>query len=144
MPRVAASRELLAPREDVWRFVAEPHHLSDWWPGVHGVEPDRRGLAPGARWRLTSGPQTGGLLGAFTRRPEAAGMLIVVEVRTNELVRLLFVDDRIEAELQFTPAPDSHTRATLAIEGPWLRVNRSLPRRALNRLHDLCQTAAEI
>jgi uncharacterized protein YndB with AHSA1/START domain len=144
MPRVAASRELLAPREDVWRFLAEPHHLSDWWPGVHGVEPDRRGLAPGARWRLTAGPQSGGPLGAFLRKPDAAGMLVVVEVRATEFVRLLFVDDRIEAELQLTPAPDSRTRVTLAIEGPWLRVNRALPRRALNRLHDLCQTAADL
>jgi uncharacterized protein YndB with AHSA1/START domain len=144
MPRVAATRELLAPREEVWRFLVEPHHLSDWWPGVRGVRPDRRGLAPGARWQLTAGPQTGGLMGAFLRSPEAAGTLVVLDVRANELLRLLFVDDRIEAELQLEPAPDSRTRAILAIEGPWLRVNRSLPRRALNRLHDLCQTAADL
>jgi uncharacterized protein YndB with AHSA1/START domain len=142
MPRAVATRELLAPREDVWRFLAEPNHLSDWWPGVRGVQPDRRGLAPGARWQLTAGPQSGGLVGAFLRSPDAAGTLVVVEVRTKELLRLLFVDDRIEAELQLAPARDGHTRATLAIEGPWLRVSRSLPRRALNRLHALCQTAA--
>jgi hypothetical protein len=82
-------------------------------------------------------------MGSFVRRPDAAGMLVVVEVRGNEFVKLLFVDDRIEAELHLEPARDSHTRATLVIEGPWLRVNRSLPHRALNRLHDLCQTAAE-
>jgi uncharacterized protein YndB with AHSA1/START domain len=142
MPRVAATRELLAPREDVWRFLSEPFHLADWWPGVHGVQPDRRGLAPGARWQLRSGPQTGGLVNAFVRGPDAAGTLVVVEVRTNELLRLLFVDERIEAELRLEPAPDSRTRATLVVDGPWLRVSRSLPRRALNRLHDLCQTAA--
>ena len=68
MPRVAATRELLAPREEVWRFLVEPHHLPDWWPGVRGVHPDRRGLAPGARWQLTAGPQTGGLMGAFLGR----------------------------------------------------------------------------
>jgi uncharacterized protein YndB with AHSA1/START domain len=144
MPRVAASRELLAPREEVWRFLAEPHHLSDWWPGVRGVRPDRRGLAPGARWQLASGLQTGGLMSAFLRRPDAAGTLVVLDVRGNELVRFLFLDDRIEATLQLEPAPDSRTRATLVIEGPWLRINRSLPQRALNRLHDLCQTAAEL
>ena len=143
MPRVAASRELLAPRDEVWKFIAEPHHLSDWWPGVQGVQPDRRGLAPGARWRLSTGPQAGSVVSSFVRRPDAAGMLVVVEVRANELVKLLFVDDRIEAELHLEPARDSHTRATLVIEGPWLRVNRSLPHRALNRLHDLCQTAAD-
>ena len=48
-----ASRELLASRKDVWRFLAEPNHLTDWWPGVRGVEPDRRGFAAGARWRVT-------------------------------------------------------------------------------------------
>ena len=47
MPTVRASRELLAPIEDVWEFVAEPHNLPNWWPRVGGVHPDRRGLAPG-------------------------------------------------------------------------------------------------
>ena len=37
MPRVSASRELLAAREDVWSFIAEPHHFPDWWPGIGGV-----------------------------------------------------------------------------------------------------------
>jgi uncharacterized protein YndB with AHSA1/START domain len=129
MPRTVATRELLAPRQDVWQFLADPHNLADWWPGVHAVEPDRRGLAPGARWRLVAGPQTGGLIGAFTRRPEAAGTITVLEVRQGEFLRLLFVDDRIDA--------------SLTIEGPWLRVNRSLPRRALSRLYALCQTGAE-
>jgi hypothetical protein len=47
-----ATRELLAPREDVWKFLVEPYHLSDWWPGVVSVEPDRRGFTVGARWQL--------------------------------------------------------------------------------------------
>jgi uncharacterized protein YndB with AHSA1/START domain len=144
VPRVVASRELLAPREEVWKFLAEPHHLPDWWPGVRGVRPDRRGLAPGARWQLSSGPQAGGLIASFVRSPDAAGTVVVLDVRTNELVRLLFADDRIEAEIQLEAAPESHTRVTLAVEGPWLRINRSLPRRALNRLYALCQTAADL
>jgi uncharacterized protein YndB with AHSA1/START domain len=144
MPRVPATRELLAPREDVWRFLAEPFHLSDWWPGVSGVQPDRRGLAPGARWQLLAGPQGGGAAAAFLRRPEAAGALVVLEVRAPELVRFLFVNDRIEAELRLDAPSANRTQATLVIDGPWLRVNRSLPRRALNRLYALCQTAAEL
>jgi uncharacterized protein YndB with AHSA1/START domain len=143
VPRAVATRELLAPPEHVWKFLAEPLHLADWWPGVHAVRPDRRGLAPGARWQLTAGPQTGGLVSAFLRRPEAAGTIVVLDVREPELVRLLFVDDRIEAELRLEPARERHTNAGLAIEGPWLRVNRSLPRTALERLHALCQTADE-
>ena len=144
MTRMTASRELLAPREDVWKFLAEPHHLPDWWPGVLGVQPDRKGLAPGARWLLNAGPQTGGLVGTFVRRPRTAQNLVVMDVRQGERVRFLFANDGVEAEITLEPAPDSRTRATLAIEGPWLRVNRSLPARALNRLRDLCQTAAEL
>jgi uncharacterized protein YndB with AHSA1/START domain len=141
--QATASRELLAPREDVWRFVAEPYHLSDWWPGVTGVEPDRRGLAPGARWRLVTGRQQG-VLQAYLRKPEAAGVLVVLDVRPPELVRFQFVDDRIDAELRLEPAGADRTRALLAVEGPWLRVSRALPRNALARLHALVQTAASL
>src|SRR5439155_9080387 len=41
VPRIVDSREVLAPREDVWMFLAEPYHLADWWPGIRGVQPDR-------------------------------------------------------------------------------------------------------
>jgi uncharacterized protein YndB with AHSA1/START domain len=144
MARVAASRELLAPREDVWTFLADPHRLSDWWPGVRGVRPDRRGLAPGARWLLNAGPQTGGLVSSYLRRPETSQTLVVLDVREGQRVRLLFTNDSLEAEITLEPASDGHTRVTVVIDGPWFRVNRSLPRRALNRLYALCQTAAEL
>ncbi len=139
-----ASRELLAPRDDVWAFVAEPYHLSDWWPGVSGVEPDRRGLAAGARWRLVAGRQTGGPLGAFLRPAEAAGTLLVLAVDRPRLVRFQFVNERIDAALSLEPETEERTRAVLEIEGAWLRVGRSLPRKALQRLHDLVQTAATL
>ncbi len=64
MARVSVTRELLASREDVWAFIAEPHHFP--------------------------------------------------------------------------------TIAVLKVEAPWLiGVGRTLPRRALARLHALCQTGAE-
>ena len=144
MPRISDSLELLAPREDVWKFVAEPYHLADWWPGVWGVQPDRRGLAPGARWLLNAGPQTGGLVGAFLRRPQTTQTLVVLDVREGQRARFLFTTDGVEAEISLEPAADSHTRATVVVDGPWSRVNRSLPRRALSRLYALCQTAAEL
>jgi hypothetical protein len=139
-----ASRELLASRDDVWAFVAEPYHLADWWPGVSGVEPDRRGLAPGARWKLIAGRQTGGPLGAFLRPAEAAGTLLVLEVQRSRLVRFQFVNDRVDASLALEATTPDRTRATLEIDGAWLRVSRSLPRKALQRLHDLVQTAATL
>jgi uncharacterized protein YndB with AHSA1/START domain len=142
MPRVVASRELLAPPEDVWGFLAEPNHLADWWPGVTAVQPDRRGLAPGARWQLVAGPETG-VVSAYIRRAEAMGTIMILEVSPVQLVRLMFVNDGIEATLRLEPVAGTHTKATLEIDGPWLRVNRSLPRKALSRLYALCQTAAE-
>ena len=143
MPRVVATRELLAPPEDVWQFLAEPNHLADWWPGVTAVRPDRRGLAPGARWQLVAGPQASSVVTAYMRKAEAMGTIAILEVRPLQFVRFLFVNDGIEARLQLEPAGHDHTEATLEVDGPWLRVNRSLPRKALNRLHSLCQTAAE-
>src|SRR5207244_1643732 len=43
--RVTAQRELLAARRDVWKFIEEPYHMTDWWPGLTGVQPDHRGMA---------------------------------------------------------------------------------------------------
>jgi len=144
MTVVRATRELLAPRADVWAFVAEPYHLSDWWPGISGVEPDRRGLAPGARWKLITTPQSGSPLSAFFRPAVAGGTLLVIAVRAPEHVHLQLVNDRIDAVLTLEEAAADRTRATLDVEGAWLRVNRSLPRKALARLHALVQTAASL
>ena len=146
MPSYAASRELLAPPADVWAFVAEPHHLADWWPGVGGVEPDRRGLAPGARWQLhgPTRPRSVGLIAVLTRPPHAAGTLLVVDVTPQRLVKLHFVHDRMDAELRLEAAGAGHTLATLTVDAPVLRVSRRLPRAALSSLHALCQTAATL
>jgi uncharacterized protein YndB with AHSA1/START domain len=144
MTVVRATRELLAPRSDVWAYVAEPYHLSDWWPGVAGVEPDRRGLAPGARWRLVAGPQAAGPLGAFLRSPATASTLLVLDVRAPERVHVQFVRERIDAVLTLEEAAPDRTLAALDVEGAWLRVNRALPRKALARLHALVQTAGPI
>ena len=46
--------------------------------------------------------------------PEAE--VTVLDVRPGELLRLLFADDRIEAELSLEAAPGGHTKATLAID----------------------------
>ena len=128
MARAAASRELLAPREDVWAFVAEPHHFPDWWPGIGGVQPDRLGFAEGARWRVT-GIERPTLL----RRPASSGMLLVRGV------------DHIDAELRLEEQGSNRTIATLQVEAPWLYgLSRALPRKALTRLHALCQTGAEL
>jgi uncharacterized protein YndB with AHSA1/START domain len=44
MSVVEVSRTLAAAQEDVWAVIADPHHLSRWWPRVtrvEGVDGDR-------------------------------------------------------------------------------------------------------
>jgi uncharacterized protein YndB with AHSA1/START domain len=140
MPRASASRELLASRDDVWAFIAEPHHFSDWWPGIAGVHPDRRGLAEGARWELHGADRP-----TLFRRATSSGMLLVRAVRPPELFGWTLTGDHIDAELRLEPRGETRTLATLELDAPWLiGLSRALPRRALVRLHALCQTAAEL
>lgn len=140
VPSYTATKELLAPLEDVWLFLAEPHHLSDWWPGVAGVTPDRRGLAPAARWQLHA-PMRPGLL----RRPASDSMMVIIDVEPLQRVTWYMTTDRLDVELRLADAGDQHTRAELTVSGPFLvGLRRSLPRQALSRLYALCQTAAEL
>jgi uncharacterized protein YndB with AHSA1/START domain len=139
MARASAKRELLAPREDVWKFVAEPHHFPDWWPGIGGVQPDRRGLAEGARWQVRGIDRP-----TFMRRPASSGMLLVRAVQRPERFAWTLTGDHIDAELRLEETSPNRTYATLEVEVPWLYgFSRALPRRALTRLHALCQTGAE-
>jgi len=140
MPRASAARELLAPREDVWSFIAEPHHFPDWWPGIGGVQPDRRGVAEGARWGVR-----GTELPTLFRRSTSSGMLLVTGVQIPERFAWTLTGDHIDAELRLEERGPDRTIATLHVEAPWLYgFSRALPRRALTRLHALCQTAAEL
>jgi hypothetical protein len=138
MPRVSDARELLASREDVWSFIAEPHHFADWWPGVAAVQPDRRGVAEGARWQIRTAERP-----TLFRRSTSSGMLLVRAVRAPELFAWTLTGDHIDAELRLEARGHDRTLATLELEAPWLfGFSRALPRRALTRLHALCQTAA--
>jgi hypothetical protein len=140
MPRVAASRELLASQDDVWSFLAEPRHFADWWPGVAAVQPDRRGLAEGARWEVRTADRP-----TLLRRATSSGMLLVRGVRRPELFAWTLTGDHIDAELRLEARGDERTLAVLDLEAPWLfGFSRSLPRRALTRLHALCQTGADL
>jgi uncharacterized protein YndB with AHSA1/START domain len=141
--RYEASRELLAPREDVWAFLAEPYHLSDWWPTISGVTPDRRGLAPGARWEVLGAPRP-----TLFRKPQAGGLLLVRTVEPYERVVWHLTAENLDVEVRIRADAPDRTHATVAVEGPWrpelLGPRRRLPRVALNRLHALCQTAASL
>jgi uncharacterized protein YndB with AHSA1/START domain len=137
VPRYAADRVLLAPIGDVWAFLAEPYNLADWWPGVSGVEPDRRGLAPGARWKVL-GPDRAG----YFRKPMAAGTLLVLDVKPCERIAFQLTGDRLEADLTLRAVDETHTEVTLVVEGPWLiGLRRVFPHQALERLHSLLRTS---
>jgi len=139
LPRYAADRVLLAPLDDVWAFLAEPYNLGDWWPGVSGVEPDRRGLAPGARWKVV-GPNTP----TYFRRPQATGMLLVLDVVPKERIAFRLTGDRVDAELTLRALDENRTEASLVVDGPWLvGLRRAFPRTALDRLLALVRTAEE-
>lgn len=136
--RSVAERTLLAPVEDVWAVLAEPHRLPDWWPGMNAVEPDRRGLATGARWRV-HGSSPG-----YLRRPLAADTLVLNRVERHRLVEFALVRDRLAVRLEFEAAPDSRTLARLTLTARWLYGTRgSIAGTALSGLYALCQTGAE-
>src|SRR5205823_5475229 len=71
--------------------------------------------------------------------------LLVRGARPPERFAWTLVGDHIDAELQLEESGPDRTIATLSIEAPWLYgFSRALPRRALTRLHALCQTGAEL
>jgi hypothetical protein len=126
----AASLEVLAPRSDVWAFLAEPYHLSDWWPGITGVEPDRRGFAPGARWKVIATSHNW-LAG---RRPRET-MLLVRVVEPFERWAWHLLASRLDVEIRLQAVAKDRTLVTVA-------VSKGRPAQALRRLYDLVQTAA--
>jgi uncharacterized protein YndB with AHSA1/START domain len=137
LPRYAADRILRAPLEDVWAFVVEPFNLPDWFPGVAGVQPDRRGMAPGARWQVL-GPNRPSLL----KKPDAAGMLLVIDLVPMRRLAFQLTGQRLEAELELDPLGEG-TRAALAVDAPFLTISRSFPHKALQRLYELVQTGID-
>jgi uncharacterized protein YndB with AHSA1/START domain len=146
MPRYTAERTLLAPVEDVWAFLAEPYHLPDWWPGLGGVQPDRRGVAPGARWAIVAAGVRGDeplrpLFGpGMLKRPNAAGTLLVIDVVPRRRLSFQLVAENITAEIDLSPAEENRTSVALAVEASWGRVRRAYAKDALRRLYDLVQT----
>jgi uncharacterized protein YndB with AHSA1/START domain len=137
LPRYAAERVLLAPIGDVWSFLAEPYHLSDWWPGITGVEPDRRRLAAGARWKV-QGP-------AYLRKADTPALLLVREVEPMERFAFELPRSRTLVEVELRATAADRTRVVVAVSGRFLLGPRSgLAKEAVGRLYDLVQTAADL
>ena len=141
--RIEAQRELVAARVDVWALLAEPQHLSDWWPGYATIRPDRRGLAEGARWQVVRGNAS-----SWLQRPGGEGMLVVTAVEPNLRFAWRDLGQGFHTTIRLETAAEGMTRATVVLEAPpWRLVTEGLrpaPRQALARLHALCQTAATL
>jgi uncharacterized protein YndB with AHSA1/START domain len=128
----AATLELLAPRADVWAFLAEPYHLSDWWPGITGVEPDRRGFAPGARWKVL-GTKRNFLAGP---RPTET-TLLVREIDPYERWTWHLLVPKTDVEIRLRTVGEDRTAVTVS-------TSRGSAGTAVKRLYDLVQTAAAL
>ena len=141
--RAEASHEVLASREDVWRYLAEPYHLADWWPTISAVHPDARGFREGARWDVV-GPASPTLF----RKGGARGLAIVKTIELHERVVWSLTADRLELEVRLRSLAPDRTLAIVAVEGTWrpeaLGRPRSLPKAAAYRLYELVQTAAAL
>ena len=139
---IEAERVLLAPRGDVWGLISEPYHLPDWWPAYTGVRPDRRGLAPSARWQVSRSRAPG-----LVRRPGGEGVIVITSVSESLELAWHDVAQRLDAGIELANAGEL-TRATAFVSGPWWRLVaegvRRYPHQGLARLHALCQTAAEL
>ena len=125
-----ASLELVAPRADVWAFLAEPFHLSDWWPGITGVDPDLRGFAPGARWKVHSTKRN-----IFTGRRTIETMVLIREIEPFERWTWHLLQPATDVEVRLHASADDRTVVTV-------EVSRGNPEVAVKRLYDLVQTAA--
>jgi uncharacterized protein YndB with AHSA1/START domain len=141
--RIEESRELLASRAEVWRFLAEPYHLADWWPRISSVRPDKRGFAPGARWEVV-GSSTPTLL----RKAYGRGLAIVKVVDLHERVLWRLTNEKLDLEVRLRQVAPDRTVATVAVEGPWRPEGfgrpRAVVRAAADRLYELVQTAAAL
>jgi polyketide cyclase/dehydrase/lipid transport protein len=138
--RMQASRELLAARPEVWAFLAEPYHLPDWYPGLSGVVPDRRGAAAGARWQVVASNEP-----TLLRKPASTGTLVVTASDEPRLFAFQLVAEKLDVRVDLEAVAEDRTHATVTVEGPWLLAyRRTLARRAVTRLYALCQTAARL
>jgi hypothetical protein len=153
-----ARRELLASLADAWGFLAEPYHLSDWWPGAVSVQPDRRGFETGARWQvvvisdpLRIGPLRFPRVGRPTG-PSAARTLVITAIEPKRLWSFELHRRVKEGSKGVTPrrvtvalrplAEDRTEAGIVVVTGA--REEPDLARMAVDRLYDLVQMAATL
>ena len=138
VPNVRASRELRALARRRVGVRLRPVQPAELVAGVAGVQPDRRGLAPGARWHVQGTPAP-----TLFRRPEAVGQLLVRDVQAPERLEFHLTGDRLDVELLLEEAGPERTQCPSGSRAPgWWACPGSLPRQALGRPLRLLQTGA--
>jgi uncharacterized protein YndB with AHSA1/START domain len=101
MPRVSRRASVGAPRDEVWRLLADPYHLPRWWPRCERVEGVHEAKAGGrARWTMVLATERRKIVRADYRRLSA-----------SEPTRLVW-----EQELEGTPFERILARSVLEIE----------------------------
>ena len=104
------------------------------------LQPDRRGFAAGARWRVLGENRP-----SLMRKPNMSGTLVVLAVERYERFAFQPTGERLDVELRLSEPQPGRTLARLRVSGPMLiGLKRSLPGKALGRLHALVQTAADL
>jgi hypothetical protein len=74
-----------------------------------------------------------------------SGMLLVLAVEPYERFAFQLTGERLDVELRLSESRPNRTLARLSVSGPALiGLRRSMPEKALTRLHALLQTAADL
>jgi len=74
-----------------------------------------------------------------------SGTLLVLAVEPYERFAFQLTGERLDVELRLSEPEPRRTLAQLSVSGPVLvGLRRSLPQKALGRLHALVQTAADL
>lgn len=140
--RLSASGHVDAPPHDLWALLAEPRHLSDWWPGYVAVNPDRRKASQGARWAIVRSGAPG-----LLRRPGGDGLVVITLVEPGRALAWRDLQQDFVAHVGIEAAEDGSV-VSITLAAAWWRIPleglRGLPRQALGRLRALCQTSATI
>jgi len=150
-----ATRELLAPREDVWAFVSTAERLPDWWPGVLGVQDN------GDTWTIEGDerPGIGVFAGGTATGDESRHETVEVEKEPPRCLRLHFGNTGYHLELMLEATAPNRTTAELSIvneaghDSLLERVEEALlsgggptpvlAETLLEHLYELCQTGAD-
>jgi carbon monoxide dehydrogenase subunit G len=148
-----ATRELLAPRDDVWAFVSTPGRLADWWPGVFAAQAD------GDHWTI-EGDERAGLTRVASPGDDEREETVHVVLNPPSSLELRFERSGYHVHVALEATGAERTTATLTIErqdpeetvaerleevvglaltGP----DDAFAESILNRLYELCQTGAD-